>query len=111
VTCLAADDGTLELATGKLDGSITLWDTQTWTIKAVLHSATGGVSSIRYGSVKGSKLPKTFILVSSSCVQMVSIEEVGNVYLVSSKGVLNSRNTYPPHALCCMRTNDLAMCL
>lgn len=64
VSCLAADDSTLELATGKPDGSITFWDTQNWTIKATLLSTTGVVSTIKYGSVKGSKLPATFVLVS-----------------------------------------------
>ena len=64
VFCLAADDSTLELATGKPDGSITFWDTQNWNIKATLLSTTGIVSTIKYGSVKGSKLPATFVLVS-----------------------------------------------
>ena len=66
VSCLAADDSTLELATGKPDGSITFWDTQTWIIKATLLSNTGAVSTIHYGRVKGSKLPATFVLVSLS---------------------------------------------
>ena len=66
VSCLAADETTLELATGKPDGSITFWDTQTWTIKATLLSTTGAVSTIQYGRVKGSKLPATFVLVSLS---------------------------------------------
>ena len=64
VSCLAADDSTLELATGKPDGSITFWDTQNWTVKATLLSSIGVVSTIKYGSVKGSKLPATFVLVS-----------------------------------------------
>ena len=66
VSCLAADETTLELATGKPDGSITFWDTQTWTIKATLLSTTGAVSTTQYGRVKGSKLPATFVLVSLS---------------------------------------------
>ena len=66
VSCLAADDSSLELATGKPDGSITFWDTQTWTIKATLLSNTGAVSTIQYGRLKGSKLPATFVLVSLS---------------------------------------------
>ena len=66
VSCLAADETTLELATGKPDGSITFWDSQTWTIKATLLSTTGAVSTIQYGRVKGSKLPATFVLVSLS---------------------------------------------
>ena len=66
MSCLGADYSTLELATGKPDGSITFWDTQTWTIKATLLSTTGAVSTVQYGSVKGSKLPATFVLVSLS---------------------------------------------
>ena len=70
---MAADSSSSELATGKADGSITLWDVQDWKVKGVLKSTAGSVQVLKYGAAKkGSKLPQRFLLVSSSFLSCYS---------------------------------------
>ena len=64
VLCIAADNSSSELAVGKADGSVTLWDVQQWKTKGVLKSGAGSVQALKYGTAKkGSKLPQRFLLV------------------------------------------------
>ena len=61
---IAGDSATLELAVGKSDGSITLWDTQTWSIKATLQSEIGkAFATLKYITVKMAKSTQTYLLV------------------------------------------------
>ena len=65
VSSIAADGASLELAVGKSDGTITLWDTQTWTVKSVLRSERSGcIVALKYVTAKISSSPQTFLLVS-----------------------------------------------
>ena len=64
VVSIAGDSATLELAVGKSDGSITIWDTQTWSAKASLQSEMGkAVATLKYITMKMHKLTQTFLLV------------------------------------------------
>ena len=64
VMSIARDSATLELAVGKSDGSITLWDTQTWSIKATLQSGAGkSIITLKYATVKMAKTTQTILLV------------------------------------------------
>ncbi len=62
---MVAHDESRELATGKPDGSITVWDVQEWRMKLELRTTSGAVSALKYGAVKDSKLPKPFLLVGT----------------------------------------------
>lgn len=65
---IAADDVSLELAVGKSDGSITLWDTQMWSVKAVLRSEpVGSITALKYCTLKTtSSSPQILLLVGSA---------------------------------------------
>lgn len=76
VLCIAADSSSSELATGKADGSITLWNVRDWGVKGVLKTRAGSVQVLKYGAAKkGSKLPQRFLLVSRlfpACILSIS---------------------------------------
>ena len=64
VVSIAGDSATLELAVGKSNGSITIWDTQTWGVKATLRSEMGkAIATLKYVTVKAPKSTQTFLLV------------------------------------------------
>ena len=64
ITAVAVNSATMELATGCADGSITLWSCEKWSKKMSFKSKLGGqVLVLRYGTVKSSKLPPSFIMV------------------------------------------------
>ena len=68
VVSIAGDSATLELAVGKSDGSITLWDTQTWSAKATLQLEAGrAIATLKYVTVKAAKSTQTYLLVSILC--------------------------------------------
>lgn len=64
-SCMAANEKGHEIAMGKPDGSITVWDVQEWRVKFELKSGAGAISALKYGAVKSSKLPNPFLLVRS----------------------------------------------
>lgn len=75
VVSVAADNATLELAVGKVNGSVTLWDTQTWSIKAVLQSELGGSTcTLKYSTVKTSKSTQTILLVGCTSYKHTSCD-------------------------------------
>lgn len=64
VVSIAGESATLELAVGKSDGSITLWDTQSWSIKATLQSEVGkAIATLKCVTVKTAKSTQTYLLV------------------------------------------------
>ena len=64
VVSIAGDSATLELAVGKSDGSITIWDAQTWSVKATLQSGTDKIiATLKYVTVKTAKSTQTYLLV------------------------------------------------
>ena len=68
VVSIAGDSATLELAVGKSDRSITLWDTQMWSIKATLQlEAERAIATLKYITVKAAKPTQTYLLVSILC--------------------------------------------
>lgn len=74
VTSIAADNASLELAVGKSDGSVTLWDTQTWSVKIVLRSeSSGSMVTLKYITVKTSSSPQTFLLVSLLIIIVIKL--------------------------------------
>ena len=57
---------------GKADGTITIWDMQTWSIKTVLRSEMGGaIVTLKYTTVKVSGASQTVLLVGGACVNVV----------------------------------------
>ena len=73
VVSIAGDSSTLELAVGKTDGSITLWDTQTWSIKATLQSELGkAIATLKYVSIKTAKSTQTYLLVRIYCLYFLA---------------------------------------
>ena len=72
-TSIAADNASLELAVGKSDGSITLWDTQLWSIKALVRTEPvghGSIAALKYCTVKISGSSRTLLLVGSLCTRV-----------------------------------------
>ena len=64
VVSIAGDSATLELAVGKSDRSITIWNTQTWSVKATLQSGTDKtIATLKYATVKMAKSTQTYLLV------------------------------------------------
>ena len=73
VVSIAGDSATLELAVGKSNGSITIWDTQTWGVKATLQSEMGkAIATLKYVTVKAPKSTQTFLLVKIYCCGFMS---------------------------------------
>lgn len=73
VISIAGDNSTLELAVGKSDGSITLWDTQSWSIKARLQSELGtAISTLKYVTIKTAKSTQTYLLVRIFCLYVLA---------------------------------------
>ena len=72
ISSLAACESRGEVALGRQDGSVQLWETGDWSPRATFHtSSTGNVTALQYGSIaarRDSKLPKTFLIVSQSPV-------------------------------------------
>ena len=63
VVSIAGDSATLELAVGKSDGSITIWDTQTWSVKATLQSGMDKtIATLKYVTVM------TDLFTGESCI-------------------------------------------
>ena len=73
VVSIAGDSSTLELAVGKTDGSITLWDTQTWSIKAMLQLELGkAIATLKYVTIKTAKSTQTYLLVRIYCLYFLA---------------------------------------
>lgn len=65
VSSMSADSASGELATGGVDGTVTVWDTDGWKEKCTLsiNPNHDPVEFVRYGQMKSSNLPNTTLMV------------------------------------------------
>ena len=65
VSSVSADSASGELATGGVDGIVTIWDSDGWKAKCTLsiNPNRDPVEFVRYGRAKSSNLPASFLMV------------------------------------------------
>lgn len=65
VSSISADSASSELATGNVNGTVTIWDSDGWKAKCTIsvNPNHDPVEFVRYGRVKASNLPASFLMV------------------------------------------------